>query len=180
MKLRYLLFIVVVCLTLTICPLSSLLAYQYDPPAKHWDTTSVYYDDSALNSTWRLEIWDAKASWSGAGSNFRLYQSTGSSDNDLSIGYVADPDAGATTWSYFTGSHIYRCITIFNEDVDFNVGSNVDIETVALHEFGHWLYLDNIDGFWNTTKVMYGIYNGVKTQLAQDDKDGIIYIYGSD
>ncbi|WP_369798609.1 matrixin family metalloprotease [Methanosarcina sp. WH1] len=49
-----------------------------------------------------------------------------------------------------------------------------DIQTTALHEFGHWLSLGDtyLDG-----TVMLWIYDGSVRSLSQDDIDGINYIY---
>jgi hypothetical protein len=103
--------------------------------------------------------------------------------SDLSIGGVSDPDRIAETTVTESSGIISDCDTVFNEDENFSVGGDggtYDIQTVALHEFGHWLCLLDLSWFWNSSKVMYGAYTGVKTSLHQDDINGIIYIYGED
>jgi len=56
-----------------------------------------------------------------------------------------------------------------------------DTETVALHEFGHWLMLNDLYDPADSDKVMYGYIalDQIKRDLHQDDIDGIIYIYGT-
>lgn len=55
------------------------------------------------------------------------------------------------------------------------VGGNFDIETVALHEFGHILGLlhePNVQG-----AVMFPSYSGILTALHDDDSDGLRALY---
>jgi len=63
----------------------------------------------------------------------------------------------------------------FNTGVTFGINRGNDLYTVALHEFGHALGLDE------STVVgaaMYPTYSGVKRGLATDDISGIQSIYG--
>jgi hypothetical protein len=64
----------------------------------------------------------------------------------------------------------------FNTGQSFNIGSTYDLFTVAMHEFGHALGLNesSVAG-----SVMYGTYVGKKTGLASDDISGIRSIYSS-
>jgi hypothetical protein len=56
----------------------------------------------------------------------------------------------------------------------------MDIETVALHEFGHWLNLADLYDPADSDNVMYGYIStgDVKRWLRSCDIDGICYIYG--
>ena len=56
-----------------------------------------------------------------------------------------------------------------------------DVQTIALHELGHALALDDLYGSADTAKAMYAYCNEgeIKRSLTQDDKDGITYIYGA-
>ncbi len=65
---------------------------------------------------------------------------------------------------------------MFNTGQTYNLSSTYDLFTVAMHEFGHALGL-NESGVSNA--VMYGTYTGVKTGLATDDIDGIRAIYSA-
>lgn len=55
-------------------------------------------------------------------------------------------------------------------------GQPIDLQTVALHELGHSLGLAHSTV---TSAIMYAFYGGARRDLAQDDIDGIRFIYGS-
>jgi hypothetical protein len=63
----------------------------------------------------------------------------------------------------------------FNDDVNWQVGTNVDLFSVALHEAGHALGLGHSD---NPGAVMYPYYR-LSTGLAADDIAGIQALYGA-
>ncbi len=52
-----------------------------------------------------------------------------------------------------------------------------DVETVALHEAGHTLFLDDLS--YDSSQVMYFDYMGVRTQLQYGDRAGVRYIYAN-
>ena len=64
----------------------------------------------------------------------------------------------------------------FNTGQAFHINSTYDLFTVAMHEFGHALGLNesSVAG-----SVMYGTYNGTMKGLASDDIAGIRSIYSS-
>jgi Matrixin/Bacterial Ig-like domain len=64
----------------------------------------------------------------------------------------------------------------FNTGQSFNVGSTYDLFTVAMHEFGHALGLNESSV---SNAVEYGTYTGKKTGLASDDIEGIQSIYSA-
>ncbi|XP_017438507.1 metalloendoproteinase 1 [Vigna angularis] len=53
--------------------------------------------------------------------------------------------------------------------------SEIDLETVSLHEIGHLLGLGHSSV---RDSIMYPSYEGVRRHLSQDDKDGIAALYG--
>lgn len=63
-----------------------------------------------------------------------------------------------------------------NTGITFNVGSQYDLFTVALHEFGHAL---GVYHSTTTTATMYSAYNGVDSALNADDISGIKAIYSA-
>ena len=104
------------------------------------------------------------------------------------VGYYfpvpANPDHAITVvdWS---GTTISKCETYFDQNYIFsaNPASNqIDILSTILHEFGHWLYLDDETAASCSTNVMYkylGQGDTSRRKLTSDDKNGIIEIYGS-
>jgi hypothetical protein len=61
----------------------------------------------------------------------------------------------------------------FDEAETWRVGSNIDLYSVALHEFGHGLGLNHSD---DTNAVMYAFYQ-IVTDLRADDINGIRALY---
>ena len=64
----------------------------------------------------------------------------------------------------------------FNTGQAFNIGSTYDLFTVAMHEFGHALGLNESSV---SSAVEYPTYTGQKTGLASDDIAGIRSIYSA-
>ena len=64
----------------------------------------------------------------------------------------------------------------FNTGQAFNIGSTYDLFTVAMHEFGHSLGLNESSV---SSAIEYGTYVGKKTGLASDDIAGIRSIYSA-
>lgn len=65
---------------------------------------------------------------------------------------------------------------VLNTYYDWSIDSDYDLQTVAIHEFGHALGLDHAGV---PQGVMWGVYNGVKQTLAADDVAGIRAVYGA-
>jgi hypothetical protein len=143
-------------------------------------------------------IKNAANTWNNANSGF-VFQYDGSHDNtafnnnstnEISWGALESPGTigRASIWS--TGGIILECDIVFNQDYHWSTSIDVpytamDIETVALHELGHWLNLRDLygnlgDEEYDKAKVLYGFgSNGSrKRSLHQDDWDGINWIYG--
>jgi matrixin len=64
----------------------------------------------------------------------------------------------------------------FNTALASNFGSTYDLQTVALHEFGHAFGLNHST---LSSAVMWPYYTGVRQQLSTDDINGIQAIYGA-
>ncbi|MBS1251069.1 MAG: hypothetical protein MAG451_00098 [Anaerolineales bacterium] len=89
----------------------------------------------------------------------------------------------ATTWVWYwtTGLEIFEADMVINDYYTWDTsgspaGNEVDLQSVALHEFGHYLQLEH-DGDPNA--VMYPSIPGgvVKRDLHQNEIDGIRTIY---
>lgn len=88
-------------------------------------------------------------------------------------------DTLGSTAKWYSGSSMSQAVTTLNSQKSWTTspGSSYppyDVETVSLHEFGHWLSLGHSS---STSAVMYAYYTGTKRSLTQDDIDGIKYIY---
>jgi len=64
----------------------------------------------------------------------------------------------------------------FNTGQSINMGTTYDLQTIALHEFGHALGLGHAS---LSTAVMYAYYTGLKTNLSSTDITNIQANYGS-
>jgi hypothetical protein len=63
----------------------------------------------------------------------------------------------------------------FNTGQNFNINSTYDLQTVAMHEFGHSVGLNESTV---SNAVMYQYYNGVRRSLSSDDIMSVQSIYG--
>lgn len=136
----------------------------------------------------------AMSTWSECGSYFSMVYggscttvaNTGVQNgyNDVHVAPASsfgDNSPYILAWNYhwYTGSG-----EIVESDVRFNSawawgngsGGTYDIETVALHELGHSVSLD--DQYDNDDKAM-GSYRGVRRTLSADDIAGAVHLYGS-
>ncbi len=166
-------FIVAFLVSLTILAnfVSPALAYSY--AGVRWDTTTVCYNSAyTVPSEWQTPIANAAATWSSP-TAFYLYRNDYSTTNFIYVydyGHEAYP---AWTMTDVGGdSYIDYCMTIINSH--YITEHDLDLETVALHEFGHWLKLYDLMA---TGPVMHGDYEEQKRSLTEDDIAGIEFIY---
>ncbi|MBI2853863.1 MAG: matrixin family metalloprotease [Chloroflexi bacterium] len=131
----------------------------------------------------------AAATWTAVkGKNFALSyagstSATASSLNGTNevmwrnLGAV-DTLAVATHWYWITTGLIVEADIEFNEYYSWAAGA-YDIQSVALHELGHWLNLKDLYNSSDAAKVMYGYYSrgSIKRALHSDDIAGIRHIY---
>jgi len=142
----------------------------------------------------------AFASWSAnAGIAFQ-YAGTTNSPNiqngrtEVALGPVDPYCPGATAcadcWVQ-GGATITECDVLLDSSLSWSTSAptpagSFDVETIVLHEFGHWLMLRDLYGDLgddnDTAKVMYGFNNGgpswMKRSLHADDIAGSQWIYG--
>lgn len=141
-------------------------------------------------SQWQAAIQKAAAAWSqftnlnlvlvpDDGSRFGVSgdQQGDPRFGDLRIGGV--PQAGGVLASAFSpppmnGGTLAGDI-VMNTSQSWQINSDFDLQTVALHEIGHALGLDHSA---ISAAVMYTSYIGVKQTLNSDDIAGIRSIYG--
>lgn len=156
------------------------LAYSYS--GKKWNTTSVGVDvsDASWPSSWISPLASAMSTWNGASSPFTFSSSTSGhkfTRSNMGVGPLA-----VNTTSYI-GSTIVDCDTNFNLYYSWSTsgsGCCYDVQSVATHELGHWLMLNDLYGGGDTEKTMYWSATTGETKkrsLHSDDINGINYIY---
>ena len=140
-------------------------------------------------------IGSGAATWSNAGADFTFSGGSesgagtgachGTLDDKNTVGWA--PQTGSVlavtcTWYELAGSP--RAAIEFDMEIDpeweWTTGSpvRVDLESVALHEFGHALGLAHSE---NPNAVMYATYSqgSLKRELTDDDLEGLYALYGA-
>lgn len=137
----------------------------------------------------------AAATWTAAGASFSLTY-----DGPTSATTYSANGANEIMWgSLSAGTLAVTCVwynpatsLIFETDMEFNDNYNwstsaacppgyYDIQTIGLHEFGHFLMLNDLYNPADAGKVMcgYGVPGTTKRSLHPDDIAGITSIYGA-
>ena len=146
-----------------------------------WNWVENYYSPSELGtvSAWATKTWDDVTSATIFGSGFSGTYQWGVYDDKNAISYGEYPEAGviAVTALWYRGKNIYEYDIMFDTDYFFP-DSTIDLDTVALHEFGHAAGLNDLYDVACASEVMYGYYKGVKTTLGSGDTVGIQTLYG--
>jgi Matrixin len=146
----------------------------------------------APTATWEAAFEKAAAIWSTyaninlalVSDNGEVSGASGNQQDDPNVGDIRigmTPQSGGTLAITFlpppfNGGTLAGDM-VLNSKVTWGMNTGADIETVALHEFGHALGLGE-----NTTDpstVMYQSYTGIKQNLAPDDIAGIQSIWGA-
>jgi hypothetical protein len=128
----------------------------------------------------------AFASWSAV-TNLDFIEACNENDADIRISWETDAhgddddfdgEGGVLAHAFFPppNAGILAGDVHFDDDEDWNLDDDIDMETVALHELGHSLGLRHSDV---NNSVMEAAYEGERRDLTQDDIDGIRAIYGN-
>jgi hypothetical protein len=161
-------------------------------PGTH-PTISYYINENTSDCTGEGAAVQAAANtWNGVNANFTFqymgtHYNTSSSQNfvnEIMWGTTSGSIATTYFW-YYSPGEMFECDIVFN-DPSYNWSSTtpgpsqMDVQTVGLHEFGHWLNLADLYNSEDSGNVMYGYgSNGqVKRVLQPCDISGICYIYG--
>lgn len=137
------------------------------------------------------EIRKAFDTWNSAGSNFRLAYAgstartaypPGGTTGSNEIYFSSSPE-GFLAVNYYWMDSSRRMIEsdiIFNDDYTWAATASstaFDVQTVALHELGHTVGLD--DQYTNTWRVMgAAVWGQNRRTLSADEIAGAIYLYG--
>jgi hypothetical protein len=145
-----------------------------------WNWVEDYaYSETGLgtSSAWVTGTWEAPTSGDIFGTGVSGTYPWGVYDyqNAVSYGNYSDPNVIAVTAIWFRAKNIYEYDIMF--DTDYFPGT-VDLDSVALHEFGHGAGLNDLYDSVCSDEVMYGYYTGIKTTLGSGDTTGIQTLYG--
>jgi len=89
--------------------------------------------------------------------------------NNGDNGYLAY----AYWWYWLNNNNIHEADMVFNDYYTWSTsGNHYDIETVALHEFGHWVGLDH-----SKTGIMRANYSGIQRKIDSDARAGFMAMY---
>jgi hypothetical protein len=165
-----------------------------------WSGNSVIYHINnnlqtpfATQEEYETAIVNAVSSWNDAGANFEFirgdnvnYEQNQEPEGIYQVGYYVEPSDERIAYTNVIPdppSYITKVETYFNQYFQFSSNpssTQYDIQSVILHEFGHWISLGNeYDYFCSDNVMYYGLDPAqIKQELTQDDKNGIIFIYG--
>ncbi|MBI1324512.1 matrixin family metalloprotease [bacterium] len=175
-------------------PTKTRLTYSLPSDGVYWfKSTNVMQAslDNALGANWRTTVAEAVYQWSSV-SDLDIAQVP---DGAFAGDYYVSPAASAPFGDIRIGGYDFANSQILastfgpppdgwsragdisvNVGVNWNLGSNIDLRTVILHEVGHSLGLDHPS---DTQSIMYESYQGVRPTLAAGDIAGIQALYGA-
>ena len=158
-------------------------------------TPQVSFFVNTVIADWKDALISAATTWSESG-NLNLYYdgdftgpTTSNGKNEVSEANL-DPGTIAMASYMSRGGAMIECDITFNTDYNFSTAATTpagafDVESIGLHEMGHWCGLrDLYGGGDDREKVMYGYSNtgasSMRREPHPDDAAGIAWIYGLD
>ncbi|MBN1585561.1 matrixin family metalloprotease [Candidatus Uhrbacteria bacterium] len=176
---------------------SNVYAYVASGYTRPSGNVSFYLHGALVNVGWQGAIDNARSEWNGAGSSFTFSQSgtatrspslvqSSTTDGYNDIGALSlDLSYVGFTSSVASGTSIIETDTAYNLEKSFDVNPNIyqyDVESVAVHELGHWLHLDETQSWrcFASPPSMCGSVSMGSTymrSIESDDINGIQYIY---
>ncbi|PAV10940.1 hypothetical protein ASJ81_02185 [Methanosarcina spelaei] len=140
--------------------------------------------DSSVPSSWTTAIKAGATAWNNAGAAFTFKWITSLANNKVYCASAGDTYLGQSTPTR-DGNYNIGYKTCFNTDYSWSTASGGesgkwDVQSVATHEFGHWLTLYDLYDSTDSEKTMYEwtASNEIKKRtLDSDDINGIKHIY---
>lgn len=152
-------------------PVGTVIVYSINP-----NTAQVPDEDTAVRNaagSWS-QIFPAGLKFTYAGSSSattfgRNYNNTVCWKDEGNNGTLAS----AYWWYSIPDNTTVEADLVFNDWYDWHTsGDQYDIQTVALHEFGHWVGLDH-----STTGIMRASYSGLQRTIDADARAGFLDMY---
>jgi hypothetical protein len=161
-----------------------------------WQSSEAvfYVVTTGLPSGFHQPMVNAMETWTNAPSNFRFRYGGTTSQANYSvgdginlIGFAELPmeNAGYNhVWYWLDTGQIFDSDIILNSRYRWSTTGDpnaYDVETIALHELGHTLWLSDLYNQDMVNRVMFGIFwpGLVKRNLHQGDINGIVALHGS-
>jgi hypothetical protein len=156
----------------------------------------------AGHADWELAVRQAADGWTAAAAGgfsfiYRGAAPGGATEpeengyNDIIWGPISEPDVIAAAWTTEIGRAILETDIVFNTAYNWGTSgtstTEMDVQTIATHEMGHWLNLRDLYGLPNTwgpgdsTKIMYGYGSEGIVNRAPTPADvaGVQWIYSA-
>ena len=169
-------------------------SYNYTVTRYHWCAANPMGDYFSIHANTQdvgneeSAVTQAAKTWSSCGACFTfdyggltLSSSTGKDDENIILwsNQLSHPILAQTNlWYTPSTGCILEIDCEFNDSESWSTNGidDFDIETVMLHEFGHYLCLDHSN---DPQAIMYAYYRGVQRTLSADDVAGIKALYGA-
>ena len=174
--------------------------FGYGQNKWHGSSPTVSYKVNTGGDQDRLDAIQAAANtWNSGGAKFKLNYAGATSASQISLNGTNEifweglPEGllgQACVWFDDSG-WIQEADFSFNNNYSWSAGSTcpqsrMDVQTIATHELGHWLFLTDLYGDLedypkDVDKIMYGYcsYGETKRSLHPHDRLGIQWIYGN-
>jgi hypothetical protein len=155
-----------------------------------WPVVNFKVNTAGSQSGSLTALQNAANTWSNAGAKFTFSYGGSHSRSGAavknSINEITWDNLGANqtlayvSWWYYSSGEIFEADMVINTHHNWSSASPTpygyfDVETVALHEFGHWLSLGH-SGVYDS--IMWWQYKEPQQALHADDIAAIKYIYG--
>lgn len=193
----YIQFLIATIFTLNsqLLTLNSTFAYEY--AGIRWSDTDVpigyYVNENTEDTTDEgLACQAAAQTWNDVSASYFEFRYLGpttrpapSFDGDNVLSWGSTAGSVATTYIWYIGETIIECDLVFEDLYDWGTtGASdlMDVQDIAIHEFGHFLLLLDLYDSADSEKTMYGYVGYGETKkrtLGPDDIAGISFIYPS-
>ncbi|MBI5805238.1 T9SS type A sorting domain-containing protein [candidate division TA06 bacterium] len=172
-------------------------AYSYIWSGKYWERDLEHpvffnikdqrsFPESGVKKQWWSHIKSAAKTWNEANANFKFEFNRYTTEGMVQTGHLwGNPDLAAFVQVDSMVGYpniLVMATTTFNLACVYTFSTNprsgeIDVQSIALHEFGHWLKLLD-DSVVVTNRMYYETFpDSIRRDLSADDSLGIKWIY---